>query len=197
MGDFLFRWLVIDCSVIRNYVQISVLLLTRKPQGTPPLPRVAVKGKLLTHREINSIALIATRYTCVRVHLQRAKPNVKAIFYRPQTKLRKGNVLHLSVTVFTGGNVHTLGRHPPMQTPHWADIPRGRAPPWADTPLGKHPPSRDMVNLVPNSLQRTIHILLECILVFFEVCGVRCVIKMLLIEKRKIRRHLQWVHFVA
>ena len=35
-----------------------------------------------------------------------------------------------------------LGRHPPAQTPTWADIPQTDTP-WLDTPLGRHPLPRD------------------------------------------------------
>ena len=53
--------------------------------------------------------------------------------HRPQTKLRKGIVLNLSVILFTGGggvSQHSLGHTlPPGRTP-----PRQK-PPWADTSL--------------------------------------------------------------
>ena len=79
------------------------------------------------------------------------------------------------------GRHQLLGRHPRGRHPHWTDTPLGRhlpwqtplgqTPPWSDppqadtpcvrqTPLGRHPrpPSRRL-------LQRTVRILLECILV--------------------------------
>ena len=63
------------------------------------------------------------------------------------------------------GQIPPLGRHPRVDTPlvrhPQADTPRIRqTPPWADTPLDRHPrpPSRRL-------LQRTVRILLECILV--------------------------------
>ena len=80
---------------------------------------------------------------------------MKSYYYRPQTKLLKGNVLHLSVShsVHRGcllqcmlgymplgrqppppGQTHpTPGRHPPRQTSPWTDTPLGRHP------LGRHP----------------------------------------------------------
>ena len=62
--------------------------------------------------------------------------------YRPQTKLRKGNVFKpVCQSVCSQGE----GGLPQCML--------GRQPPWADTPLGRHP------------LQRTVCILLECILV--------------------------------
>ena len=80
----------------------------------------------------------------------------------------------LSVILFTGRGVH-----PPRQTPHW-QTPPGRHPladtPW-QTPPGRHPdtPLADRPSLAdtpwqtPPSprqpLQRTVSILLECILV--------------------------------
>ena len=60
---------------------------------------------------------------------------------------------HRCLFVYRGG-VHPQGRHPPPR----ADI----LPPWTDTlpPLGRHPPSPSR-----RLLQRTVQILLECILV--------------------------------
>ena len=71
-----------------------------------------------------------------------------------------------------------MGRHPPEQTPHWADTPLGRhpldrhpppigrhpplrweTPPSTDTSRGRQPPRRP--------LNRAVSILLECILVSF------------------------------
>ena len=83
-------------------------------------------------------------------------------FYSPQTKLRKGNVLHLSVShsAHSGGGaggvcLSACKDSPPKQTPP------GRHPP-ADTPLADPPPSGW-------PLQRTVRILLECILVSLQV----------------------------
>ena len=97
-------------------------------------------------------------------------------FYRPQIKLRKGNVLTSVCQEFCpqGADVHLLGRHPqtdtaPPQAPPGQTPPRqtppGQTPPWADTPprqtppigrhspLGRHPPKWP--------LQRTVRILLR------------------------------------
>ena len=66
-----------------------------------------------------------------------------------------------------GGCVHPWadtppGQPPPVQIPSWADTPLGRYPPGRHpTPLGRHPPYR-------RPLQRTVHILLECILVLYN-----------------------------
>ena len=61
--------------------------------------------------------------------------------YRPQTNLRKGNVFKpVCQSVHRGRGV--------CLSACWADNPLGQTPPWADTPL-----------------QRTVCILLECILV--------------------------------
>ena len=52
--------------------------------------------------------------------------------HRPQTKLRKGNVLHLSVILFTGGggvSQHALGQ---------TLLPRGRNPPGQTPPCTVH-----------------------------------------------------------
>ena len=87
--------------------------------------------------------------------------------YRPQTKLRKGNVFTSVCQEFCpqGGLPQCMlgytplgGQTPQRQTPHAGihpgQAPPGGSPPWAD------PPSRRL-------LQRTVHILLECILVAF------------------------------
>ena len=70
--------------------------------------------------------------------------------------------LHLSVILFTGGGVHPpLGRHPQAVTPPPGQTPSPRhTPPWVDTPRQPPPPRRP--------LQRTVRILLECILVTFS-----------------------------
>ena len=81
------------------------------------------------------------------------KPNQQN-FYRPQTKLRKGNVFTSVCQEFCPqGEVYT----PQADTP----FPLGRHPSLADTPftLGRHPP------IIRWPLQRTVRILLECILV--------------------------------
>ena len=59
---------------------------------------------------------------------------MKFCFYRPQTKLRKRNILTRVCQEFCpqGGGMHPLGRYPPT----------GRHPP-GQTPLGKHPLGRD------------------------------------------------------
>ena len=70
-------------------------------------------------------------------------------------------------------DTHSLGRQPPTgQTTPQADTPR-QTPPCTDTPLGKHPPGRHPplgrhhpTGQTPQRpLQRTVRILLECILV--------------------------------
>ena len=80
------------------------------------------------------------------------------MFLPSATKLRQGNVFTpVCHSVHKGGSasmhagIDPLGRHPPGRHPQ-GDTPLGR-PPRADTP-----PSRRL-------LQRTVHILLECILV--------------------------------
>ena len=76
-------------------------------------------------------------------------------YYSPQLSCGKVMFLHLSVILSKGGvclsacwNRHPLGRNP-----------LGQTPPWTDTPT----PSRRL-------LQRTVRILLECILVFLKFC---------------------------
>ena len=78
-------------------------------------------------------------------------------FYRPQTKMRKGNV-------FTRICQEFCPQGDACNTP-WADTPlAGRHPPWqADTPLGRHTPSGQTPPSSTWLLQRTTHILLECI----------------------------------
>ena len=93
-------------------------------------------------------------------------------FYRPQTKLRKGNVFTSVCQEFCPRRGVST---PPRQTP----------PTWADTttPKQTRPPSRRL-------LQRTVHIILECILVI----SVKSPEKMFLSEHcRKIwKEFLYW-----
>ena len=84
--------------------------------------------------------------------------------YRPQTKLREGNVLHLPVS----HSVHKGGLYPCMQ---WAEgcvsqhamrggcLPLGLWVQGVKSPLGRHPPRRP--------LNRAVCILLECNLVIY------------------------------
>ena len=86
-------------------------------------------------------------------------------YYRLQ---RSGKVmfLHLSVILFTGEGFWqiSLGRHPPEADNPWADTPVGRQPHLADTPPFRHPLGRHPRPRRP--LQRTVRMLLECILVY-------------------------------
>ena len=81
--------------------------------------------------------------------------------YRPQTKLRKVMLLHLSVILFTGGGVSAT-------------------PSPGQTPLGRHPPLRsacwDMVN------KQAVYILLECILVLIVTARKRSCGKVMLLH---------------
>ena len=85
-------------------------------------------------------------------------------YYRPQAKLRKGNVFTSMCQEFCphGGRCTPPGQTPPGQT-----LALGRHSPWADTPqadtLRRTPPSR-------RPRQRTVPILQECILV--STCNV-------------------------
>ena len=77
------------------------------------------------------------------------------------TKLRQGNGFTPVCHSVHGGCLPQcmLGYTPPQ-----TDTPPGQTPPWADTPLGQTPPPLPSRRL----LQRTVRILLECILVFFN-----------------------------
>ena len=82
----------------------------------------------------------------------------KVVNYRPQTKLRKGNVLTSVCQEFCPwgeGSVHPL-----------TDTPR-QIPPGRHTP-GRHPLSRHPLADTPTKMQQTVRILLECILVLNE-----------------------------
>ena len=87
-------------------------------------------------------------------------------FYRPQTKLLKGNVFTPVTSVCSqGGGVHPRadtpqGRHNP---PPPTDIPPQQTPPPGRHPTRQTPPRRP--------LQQTVRILLECILVFLVLCS--------------------------
>ena len=75
------------------------------------------------------------------------------------TYLRQGNIfttVRHSVHREVYPSMH-WGRHPLADTPPGQTHPQADTP-WADTPLGRHPPGRRL-------LLRTVHILLECILV--------------------------------
>ena len=103
--------------------------------------------------------------------------------YRPQTTLRKGNVFTSVCQEFCpwGGVVsqHALGGgmyipvytgcgcgKTPRQTPH------RQTTLWADTSPGIHPPGQTPHPRRP--LQRTVRILLECVLVFFAESKAHC-----------------------
>ena len=110
--------------------------------------------------------------------------------YRPQTKLRKGNVFTPVCQSFCSQGVYPSAcwdMPPPGQTPPLgcplADTPPGQTPqadnPLGTTPLGKHPTSRRL-------LLQTVRILLECILVLRSVrtkLYYRDVTNMLLLER--------------
>ena len=72
--------------------------------------------------------------------------------YHPQSSCGKVMFSQASAILFTGlGGVYLegCGRHPPRQTPQWADIPPkadipGQTPP-RQTPLGRHPPTQCML----------------------------------------------------
>ena len=80
-----------------------------------------------------------------------------------------GKVILSQVSVCPGGGVHPLGRHPPGKHPR-ADTPPGRHPLGRHPRLGRHPPGQTPPADTPHPprwpLQQTVHILLECILVF-------------------------------
>ena len=99
-------------------------------------------------------------------------PSRIKFYYRPQTKLRKGNVFTPVCQSFCSGGgclpsaywVYTpLGRHPT-----WADTPWADTTLEAHTPLLKHPPG----STTPPSRrpqQPTVRFLLECFLVYFSI----------------------------
>ena len=62
---------------------------------------------------------------------------------------------------------HPLGRHPPGQTPPWADTPLGRQPPRQTTPQADNPPGRH-----PCSVHARIHPLAQCMLGYTLPCTV-------------------------
>ena len=117
---------------------------------------------------------------------------INCSYYRPQTKLRKGYVFTpVCHSVHRRGDVYPSAC---WDTPPWADTPRQTLlwadTPWVDTPpadthrrqtytgrhprqtpLGRHPagqtpPQADTPPPSRQLLQRTVRILLECILVF-------------------------------
>ena len=103
---------------------------------------------------------------------------ILSYYYHPQMKLRKGNVFTPVCQSFCSqGRCTPPGTPPPWQTqPHWEDTPLGIHPqanihpqadthPRADTPLGRHTTPGQTPLLPRRPLQRTVRILLECILV--------------------------------
>ena len=78
---------------------------------------------------------------------------INETFYRLQRSCGKVKFLHLSVILSTSECI-------PACT--WADTPLGRHLPRADTPPGQTPPPSRRL------LQRTVRILLECILVYID-----------------------------
>ena len=101
--------------------------------------------------------------------------------YRPQTKLWKGNVFTSVCQEFCPQG-EGVADTPLWPTPPWADTSPGRHPSRADTPpgqthpLARHPPGRHpLLGPTPSPwadpparrpLQRTVRILMECILIF-------------------------------
>ena len=125
-----------------------------------------VRGVLTSYQIYSHIYIYFTFYLTLRLYnlFTRFGSQMKRClvlnFYRPQTKFAK--------VIFSQVSVH--GGVCPIAC--WdTQPPPGRHPfPFADTPLGRHtlspgktPPSRRL-------LQRTVRILLECILVFFWNC---------------------------
>ena len=76
---------------------------------------------------------------------------------------------HLSVILLieeVSGQTAPPGRHPPRQTPPLGRRPLGRHPSGQTPPLGRHPLGAGQTSPLPRQpLQRTVRILLECILV--------------------------------
>ena len=143
-------------------------------------------------------------HTCAWLFSTRAKSRPPSLInfineltsYRPQPSCGKVMFLHVSVILFAGGG--WSGR----QTPLWADIPWQTPPgrhPLGQTPLSRHtpPPPGRQIHPRGGPLQRTVRILLECILVVminlqsalnpfkkpviaitsFKFCGVLCFLR--------------------
>ena len=102
-------------------------------------------------------------------------------YYRPQRSCGKVMFLHLSVILSMGGGCLPqcmLGYTPPAN-PSWADTPQADN---THTPPGRHPPGQTPPRQTPSridtppadtprpSLQRTVRILLEYILVWHNIC---------------------------
>ena len=109
----------------------------------------------------------------IRIFSDKENISLCFIFTVRNSSCGKVMFLHLSVILFTGGSVwsdtprarHPPGRHPLGRYPPWADPPRQtHPPPWQTHPLGSHTPAR-----WKRPLQRTVRILLECILVCCKI----------------------------
>ena len=109
------------------------------------------------------------------------KREVNVLYYRPQTKLQKGNVFTPVCHPVHRGEVYPPTQTPPRQTPSPGQTPPRQTPPL----LGKHPPGR----LPPprrRPLQWTVRILLESILVLFRFQLIYCFQWSLYINRYKI-----------
>ena len=97
---------------------------------------------------------------------------LKCLFTGCNEVVAKVIFLHLVVILFTWGGLPQcmLGCHTPTgsrHTPPRADTPPEQTPPWEQTHTpGSRPPRRS--RLQHTVYEQPVHILLECILVFFE-----------------------------
>ena len=120
-------------------------------------PIVHLEKSTNISKTVRNIMFISNIFIAPQVRSGRAI-GVKMIYITVR-KRSCGKVMfvHLSVIRFMVGGVHSPGRHPPGLTPPWADIPLGR-----HTPLNRHHRYETTAGW---PLQRTVHILLECIIV--------------------------------
>ena len=137
-------------KIFREFLQVHVSLYLHIKQAQAIDIADSRKKNNLLKRILNEIAK-APKDSNVSDKLKLSNLNV---YYHPQLLLRKGNIFTsvckefcprwVSTPLYAGTHTPSLDTHTPRQILHWADTP-SLPPRWP--------------------LQRTVHILLECILV--------------------------------
>ena len=128
------------------------------PPWPPTPPRDQVPPRAATSGIQSTIGRYASYWNAFL--LKCAYCCIDSICYRPQAKLRKGNV-------FTPVCQSFCSWRGVCPSPCWdTSPPPGQTPiPWVDTPLGRHQPGQTCFHPSRRLLLRTVRILLECILV--------------------------------
>ena len=118
-----------------------------------------------TDTETDTITTVPNRnlWWCLSLCSMNTSTQFYNPFYRPQMKVRKGNVFTSVCQEFCPHWVYPSmhwGRHPSWSDTPWSDTP------WSDTPPGQTLPSDQTAPLVRHPPDCPCSILLECILVY-------------------------------